>query len=197
MKRRKVVQGLLLGGGLLGSMGHTPYRQWQVYRARHLMIGTSREDEPTYPLGKEIAAVLLAHLPESSARVTRATTVYRLGSLISTDQIRVLLLSESDARDMAAGRGAFDDLGPVPIRLLYRFGQHLLVSRADFPDYHAWLLARTLADFANDLPGAAPPRAEMAPVPIHPGALAALYGGPEPDAPEKQADTITDDHDHR
>jgi hypothetical protein len=81
--------------------------------------------------------------------------------------------------------------------LLYRFGQHLLVSRADFPDYHAWLLARTLADFANDLPGAAPPRAETAPVPIHPGAIAALYGGAEPDAPEKQADTITDDHGHR
>ncbi len=161
------------------------------------MIGTSREDKPTYPLGKEIVAVLLAHLPESSARVTRATTVYRLGSLISTDQIRVLLLSESDARDMAAGRGAFDDFGPVAIRALYRFGQHLLVSRADFPDYHAWLLARTLADFATDLPGAAPPRAEMAPVPIHPGALAALYGGPEPGAPGKQADTITDDYDHR
>ena len=58
---------VLVPGGVL--LAHTPYRQWKVYRQRHLMIGASREDPATYPKVKEIQAFLEKHLPEASARV--------------------------------------------------------------------------------------------------------------------------------
>jgi hypothetical protein len=45
--------------------------QWQVYRRRHLLIGTSRSDARSYALGKQIVLVLAEHLQESNPRVTR------------------------------------------------------------------------------------------------------------------------------
>jgi len=54
------------------TSGHTPYKQWQVYRRKHLLIGANKAEPPTYELGKKIAALLLEELPESRARVARA-----------------------------------------------------------------------------------------------------------------------------
>jgi len=31
---------------------HTPYRQWVVYRKRHLLVGCHRGDAPAYPRAK-------------------------------------------------------------------------------------------------------------------------------------------------
>ena len=68
---RRLLIGLGLGvAALLLASGHTPYRQWVVYRKRRLLIGTSKTDGPTYPLGLRVAEVLLAHLPESKARAS-------------------------------------------------------------------------------------------------------------------------------
>ena len=71
---RRALLAAALGGALLlvpgrALLAHTPYRQWKVYRQRHLMIGASREDAATYPKAKEIQGFLEEHLPEASARV--------------------------------------------------------------------------------------------------------------------------------
>ena len=89
MRRRGFLQTGLVATAWLAASGHTPYRQWQVYRQKHLLIGTSKADAPTYPLGQKIAEVLATHLPESSARVTRGPDPWRLASLLTTGQLEM------------------------------------------------------------------------------------------------------------
>lgn len=188
MGRRALLRGgaAFLAGLFLAA--HTPYRQWDVYRMKHLLIGTSREDTPSYPLGKRLAALLAEAAPETSARVTRARSLERLGSLLSTEQLQVLLISEPYLRDLALGQGAFAAFGPIPVARIFRFGTLLLVVRADFPEAHAWVVTRALMDAGAAL-GGTPPGAADGPAPIHPGALAALEGRempPDADDPGHQ-----------
>ena len=58
MLRRKFVQACLIATAWLVAGGHTPYRQWQVYRRRHLLIGTSKADAPTWPVQWEGRATI-------------------------------------------------------------------------------------------------------------------------------------------
>ncbi|MGI9332693.1 MAG: hypothetical protein ACR2RL_05985 [Gammaproteobacteria bacterium] len=176
MHRRSLLKLGIAAASVVAATGHTPYKQWKVYRQKHLLIGTSRADEPTYPLGKRIARLLEQHLPQSKARVARARTVHRLVSLLSTGQIPVLLVSVPDAVAIAAGEQAFEAFGPLDVRALYRVGDHLLVTRADFPGHHAWMLVHTLSEYGATLPGARMPSAADSPVEIHPGALAFARG---------------------
>ena len=66
MLRRKFLQACLIATAWFVAGAHTPYRQWQVYRRRHLLIGTSKADEPTYPLGQKVAELLATHLPRAA-----------------------------------------------------------------------------------------------------------------------------------
>ena len=176
---RSVARFALLLMAMLVLSGHTPYRQWEVYRMKYLLIGTSREDTTSYPVGKQVAELLAQAVPESRARVTRARTLERLGSLFSTDQLRLLLLSENYVGELAQGTGPFAAFGPVEVMRLYRFGGLVLVSNAEFPARHAWILTNAFLDNAEALAGE-PPRLEGGQVPIHPGVLAALNGEPSP-----------------
>jgi hypothetical protein len=162
---------------------HTPYRQWDVYRMKHLLIGTSREDAPSYPLGKQVASLLAEVAPETSARVTRARGLDRLGSLLSTGQLQVLLLSQTHLVALAEGTGPFAAFGPTAVARLFRFGALSLISRADFPAPHAWVVTRALMESAGEL-GGTPPDSTAGPAPIHPGALAALERRAIPEAGE-------------
>lgn len=182
--RRALLAAALAGAALLvpgrALLAHTPYRQWKVYRQRHLMIGASREDAESYPKAKEIQAFLETHLPEASARVARARTLRRLGDLLATDQIRIVVLSLEDA--VAFGRGAPPFRGPVEVRTLWRFGEHALVVRPSFPPAHAWMLARTFLEHGAALAGSSPAPAH-AEVPLHEGVRTARDGGPMPAPP--------------
>ena len=179
--RRALLAGALAGAALLLSgralLAHTPYRQWKVYRQRHLMLGASREDAASYPKAKAIQALLEEHLPEASARVARARTRRRLADLLVTDQIRIILLSVEDAAALGRGRPPFS--GPVTVRTLWRFGDHAMVVRPSFPPAHAWMLARTFAEHGAAIAGSsfAPAHAT---VPLHEGASIAGDGGPMP-----------------
>jgi hypothetical protein len=66
-RRRDVLRlgAVLVVGGVTSA--HTPYRQWQVYRRRHLLIGTSKTDARSYALGKQIVSVL----PSTCLRAAR------------------------------------------------------------------------------------------------------------------------------
>ena len=144
MKRRRFLGAGLAAAGLL-LVGHTPYGQWSVYRQRHLLILTNRSDG-SYPLGKQIAAVLAAYLPESGSRVARAPNLLRVASLLGTKQMDVALLRADDAGALLRGVGLFADVGSVALRTIVTLEDYLLVCREDFPDIHAYQLARTLTD---------------------------------------------------
>lgn len=179
MNRRRL---LGLGGAaglvlLLG--GHTPYRQWVVYRRKHLLIGCHRDDPETYALAKRIAAALAEHLPAAKARVARAPYPGRLASLLGTGQLEVAVLGTDEAGEMLGGAGPFAPYGPVAVRLLTPVGDRLLVARADFPERHAWLVTGALIGTALT---PASLRLDGPAIAWHPGSLTFLEGGPEPPA---------------
>ncbi len=191
--RRRLLAALAAAGVWPLLAGHTPYRQWAVYRRKHLLVGTCRADAPTYPLGKRIVAALESELPESRPRVTRARDQERLASLLTTGQIEIVLFSAGDTVRLRDGAPPFDSLGPAELAALFRFGGHWLVCRADFPNRHAWLVTRALTGVAADFTDAAP--ATDALLPAHDGALAFAAGAPEPPA-EPPPPLIPGDHTH-
>jgi TRAP-type uncharacterized transport system substrate-binding protein len=175
------------------STGHTPYRQWVVFRERHLIVLTSRTDGSSYELGKRVAEVLATHLPASRARVARAPNMERIGSLISTKQFDVALLSRNYAAAMLHGLPPFDEHGPVPLRTIIELGDYLLVCRNDFPARHAYLVAMTLSIHRAKLPSAVARKTQnaeepTAEVPMHPGVSADLAGRPLPESGEAPGD---------
>jgi TRAP-type uncharacterized transport system substrate-binding protein len=180
MRRRGFLQTGLAAIAWLTASAHTPYRQWQVYRQKHLLIGTSKTDTPTYPLGQKVAQVLANHLPESSARVTRGPDAWRLASLLTTGQLEVALLSRADVAALRDGRAPFDAFGPTDLNALFAFGDYLLVCRPDFPAHHAYQVVQTLAEHAAGVPGAMSVDATASPVAIHAGARAYALGEPMP-----------------
>ena len=181
MRRRRFLRAMLIGALGLVSSGHTPYRQWMVYRQRHLLILTDRSDPPSYPLGKQVAAVLATHLPASKARVTRAPHTERIASLLSSKQLDVALMTPSDAVALADGLPPFEAYGPVALRTLLALDGYLLVCRDDFPARHAYAVTRTLDLHRAELPKVVATSAESPAIPLHPGALAYFEGTPPPE----------------
>lgn len=170
-------------GAWLLLAAHTPYRQWEVYRRRHLLILTHRGDPGTFEIGARVASVLARHLPASQAEVTRAPHGERVASLISTKQMDVAVLSRADAVALKLGRAPFADYGPMELRTLVVLGGYLLVCRRDFPARHAYLVVKTLAGHRAELPVKLAPGAKGDAVPSHRGARAFFEGRPQPAAP--------------
>ena len=166
--RRQVLKTAAALSVWLLASGHTPYRQWDVYRRKHLLIGTNKADPPTYELGKRIAAVLLKELPESRARVARAPHAWRLASLITTDQIQLILLAEKDVKGLRDGRDGFEAFGKTELRALFRFGGYWLICQPDFSDDHAILLTRALLEHGAGIAKISGIAGDHAPVPVHP-----------------------------
>lgn len=197
ISRRTILRAGVATATYLLVGGHTPYRQWTVYRRKHLLIGTCRADEPSYALGKRIAAVLEEYLPKSKARVSRAPDQYRLASLITTGQLEIMLFSRADVAALRDGATPFEDFGATPLTTVFTFGDHLLVTRPDFPDRHAWLVAKTLTERAGDFEDAAPALSNDLPAAPHPAALAFAAGEPEPAPPPITPDPeLAADHHH-
>ncbi len=167
IERRRVMTSIAAVSAWFVTSGHTPYRQWQVYRQKHLLIGTNKSEPLTYDLGKKMAALLMRELPASRARVARAPHAWRLASLMTTDQIPLVLLSAADATALAEGRDGFEAFGEVELRALFRIGAYWLICRPDFPDDHAVLLTRTLSDHGASLAKIQGPADDQSPVPIH------------------------------
>ena len=147
MQRRSL---FVAGGGFLCAcavnkvQAHTLYNQWVVFRQKHLVIGSHRQDSATYEVAKQIVAILNNKLPKASARVARAPTAGRIASLIGTNQMQVALLSYADAIDIAAGNGTFKPYGEIDIKALFLAKQYVLIGRADIPEKHSWLIAHAL-----------------------------------------------------
>jgi hypothetical protein len=172
MHRRTMLKTAAALGAWLLASGHTPYRQWEVYRRKHLLIGANKAEPPTYELGKKIATLLETELPESRARVARAPHAWRLASLLTSDQIQLILLDRDDIDGLRHGRDGFEAFGATELRVLYQFGDYWLVCRPDFPEQHAALVTQVLAEHGMGIakrqgaPGGDPP------APAHEGIVA-------------------------
>ena len=180
MTRRSVLEtlGVAVAGAL--SLGHTPYRQWLVYRQSRVILLTSAEDEPAFALAEAIAALLVEHWPESRATVARARETVDVMKLLASRQLDTALLRVGDAADASVGRGRFADVGPVTLTAIAVVGTHVLVCRDDVPAARAHVLARTLAEKGAALPVPVAAVAAAAPVPLHPGARDYHEGRPSP-----------------
>ena len=177
MNRRRLL-GLGGAAGLVFLLGgHTPYRQWEVYRKKHLLIGCHRGDPETYALAQRIEALLAEHLPAAKARVARAPHAGRLASLLGTGQLEIAVLAADEAAAMLRGSGTFAPYGPVAVRLLAPVGDRLLVARPDFPDRHAWLVTGALVGTPLTPAALGPDEAAVA---WHPGSRAFIEGAPKP-----------------
>ena len=196
MRRRHLLRIGMAGTAWFALSGHTPYGHWQIYRQKHLLIGSCKTDAPSYPLAQRIAETLVRQLPESSARASRAPDQRRIASLLASDQWQVSVLRRAEAADLAAGRDLFETVGAVPLNGLFAMGGHLLVCRPDFPDRHAWLVAATLTENAAGIQGGSPVEPGATGIPIHPGALAHAEGKPLPPAPAAPETESEEDHGH-
>lgn len=195
MKRRELFRVGLAAGVWFLTTGHTPYRQWAVYRRTHLLILTDRSQPGTFELGRRVAELLAEYLPESRARVTRAPYRERVASLLGSGQLDVALLDMSVAEALFRGDPPFVDYGAIPLRTLALGDGFVLVARADFPEHHAYQLAATLADHGEGLPMRLS-AGEGLSIPVHPGVATFLDGQPPPDAPPVPDDEHEHPHGH-
>jgi TRAP-type uncharacterized transport system substrate-binding protein len=174
VKRRSFLA--LAGGSWLLLTGHSPYRQWDVYRKVRLVVVVDAEDATSVRLGEAIAGALAKHLPESRAMMARARDLNDLVRLVASKQLDTALMREDDA--WAASRGAerFKDNGSVPLRTLAELGAHVFVCRDDLPEAAAYRLAETVAQRWMEIsagmpnPARGPKPVQPARIPLHPGA---------------------------
>ncbi len=134
----------LLSGSVRPTAAHTPYRQWEVYRRKHLLIGCHKDNPNTYQLAKEVVTALEQELPRASARVARGPDARRLASLLGTEQMDVAVLSIHDVESMSQGVGRFAAFGNIDLRLLHPLPGYVLIAHADFPEKHANLVSHAL-----------------------------------------------------
>jgi hypothetical protein len=173
---------LALGGAVAAGLlltGHSPYRQWLVYRQTHLIILTSRDDPGGDEFGEKAAKVLRTALPDSHARVARGPRTERIASLLSTRQADVAILSRTNAMAMYRGAQPFEQFGAIALRVIVEGNDHQLVCRDDFLLPHAYLVAEALLqdEVRGDWRVPVASAADDA-IPPHAGALAFAEGRP-------------------
>ncbi len=137
-------------------------------------------DEPTYQYSKKLVEAINEVIPEAKARPARAKNFESVHSLFKTKQIQLVLLSKSNAKALLEGSTPFSGLGPVEAKVLYAFGDLLLLVQNDFPDSNVWLLADAFKKIHNRLPGALTPQQVMVLPNLHPAVLLAIRGDPSP-----------------
>lgn len=178
---------LKLGAALAGALScpfwlaagsahaHTPYRQWDIFRKRHLQVLTSRSDLDGDAFGDDWVALLHERLPLSRAMVSRARDMNRVASLLKTDQAKLAVLSYADARDMFEARPPFEDFRPMPLQVMLDNGSHVMVTREDLPLHHAYAIVIALLEEASALHLKVPLDGKFGML-VHPGARAAALG---------------------
>lgn len=177
MKRRALLRLAAAGGLWFVLTGHSPYRQWDVYRKVRLFVLVNAEEAASVQLGQAIARLLAKHLPESRAMMARARDINDVVRLIASKQLDTALMREEDAAAAFVGAGRFADNGKVPLRALAQVGSYLFVCRADLPRGNGYQIVETIAErwreldakLVNGAPGPKPISSIR--IPLHPGAL--------------------------
>ena len=176
MRRRQFLRIAGASGLWLTVTGHSPYRQWDVYRKVRLVLLVSADEADAVRLANELAALYAKRLPESRATVARARDKNDLVRLIVSKQLEIALMLEADAYALMAGAEPFADSGKVPINVIASLGAYLLVCREDLARASAYMLAEAAAERWSEIDsarvgGARSPRpGPGVRVPVHPGA---------------------------
>jgi TRAP-type uncharacterized transport system substrate-binding protein len=156
--------------------GHSPYRQWDVYRKARLVLAASASDPPAVRLAQVLAALYVEQLPGSRASLARSRDTNDLVRLIASRQLEVAVLREPDAYAAFVGAEPFADNGRVALRTLAALGEHLLVCTETVPNAAAYMLVEALVtdwqavDPAMVHRARSPRPAPTLRVPLHPGA---------------------------
>ena len=157
------------------AIAHSPWGQFQVYRQKHLLILTSREDEESYPYSKLLAVALNREQPNASARPARAINLKRVYNLLRTKQFTFTLLPTNhlellEAMDLDNTKSQYRlDLSPI-----YTFGDLVFLVQNDFDTNLVRIVTHALAESAIWLPDADSPLDVLANKKLHPGAYEAL-----------------------
>ena len=185
MNRRTLLRLTAASASWLLLTGHSPYRQWEVYRKARLIVLVNIEETVSVQLGLAIAALLAKHLPESRAMMARARDINDVVRLIASKQLDTALLREEDAAAAFMGAGRFADNGKVPLRALAQCGTYVFACRDDMPRSNGYQIAETIVErwkeidsgLVNGSPSPRPISSML--IPIHPGALAYYEDHPQ------------------
>ena len=177
MNRRTLLRLAAASGSWLLLTGHSPYRQWDVYRKARLIVLVNAEEAASVQLGLAIAALLAKHLPESKAMMARARDINDVMRLIASKQLDTSVLREEDAAAAFMGAGRFADNGKVPIRALAQCGPYVYACRDDMARSNGYQIAETITERWKEIDsrlvnGSPSPRPSLSMrIPVHPGAL--------------------------
>lgn len=132
---------VVLGCVALVLQGHTPYKQWKVYRADRLMVVATALEPEAFPLAKAVVNHLRQTIPKARPEATRAPTLRHVGRLILSRQIEVAVVTGQQARMLFRGEDDSSREGPVPLRILaFLSGGYVLVTHEKFNKDNAALL---------------------------------------------------------
>jgi hypothetical protein len=168
------------------ALAHTPYRLWNVFRKSNMQIMTSHADYTGDEIGEVWVAVLRENLPLSRAMVSRAHDMFRIASLLKTDQVKSAVLSYQHARQLFTGEPPYEEFAPLQMEILVDNGKYLLVTRPDLPTYHGYLLTTALMEAADKLQLINPGKGRFG-MPVHAGAQA-YYRGEKLEPPPAPAE---------
>ncbi len=152
----KVVRLALAAGAALVLMGHSPYRQWVVYRETHLVVAADDGAPGAFAAADAVARVLAVEMARSGAVAARARSAVDCLKLLRSGQLPLALLLAGDA---VRARGAFAREPPLALRSVAALGPYLLVAPEEFPEPTAREIARALGEHPPE--GAPPVRAEV------------------------------------
>lgn len=171
MTDRKILRLCTLGAAALLVSGHSPYRQWYVYRARHLVVVADQARPGAFALATTVAFAVAARWPPSNAVAAAAQTPTEVVKLLRSGQLPVGIVPAAEAQEAFAGTGPFSDADGVPLRAIAVLGGSLLVVLEGFDRERARDIAQAVVEYRGTWPMRAKPARGPAPIPFHPGAL--------------------------
>jgi TRAP-type uncharacterized transport system substrate-binding protein len=163
MNAGKLVAAPLLAAAAILLQGHSPYRQWYAYRAKHLIVVTDEARPGALELASSVAAAIAAARPETKAVAATARSPVEVVKLLVSGQLQVGLLAPTEAAAAVEGRGRYAALGKVPLRAVAVAGHDVVVVLEGFAADRACEIAQALPASRT---GADPP-----PIPWHSGTV--------------------------
>ncbi len=156
------------------AKAHSPWGQYAVYRKKHLLVLSTRDDADSYSYSKLLVDAINKSAPEASARPARAINLERAYNLLRTDQFQFALLSRANIQSMRAATGTFAGRPSVDLKTIYQFDHLEFAVVADFPDELVAIVTDAVLSHIATLPGALPPAEVLKSETLHRGARDAI-----------------------
>ena len=155
-------------------LAHSPWGQFQVYRQKHLLVLSTRDDLPSYPYSKKLVNALNKSVPEAKARPARAINLERAYNLLRTNQFQFALLSKANIEMMRSASDQFEGKDKIDLKTIYEFGDLEFVVQPDFPEDLVAVVAHGVVESLSTLPEAKPVSEVISNEKLHAGACKVL-----------------------